>query len=881
MPACVSSSALGSATGDIVIAQVIAAPGINRTTNDNSTMEIVAASTSKTQKARLKKQKKAEKAVRVRMLREQGKNGSKHTSCTETPFINAPDNTTTNTALPLPSNTGLVSHTSSMINSCMITPSSNDNDGESQMLKRIRELSEKKRSAKVFEASTAILLIRKHKPIKKGRTRLDENAKKDHSIKNPAARLFINSKDDIPGLKKAVHRAAPAFKVDSKVESLTAQALSEEEDNDEMSDRTTTLTMSESRWKSEPEDVTGPASSDSSDEVETTPSLVLTDEDDEDGDEEIPGYTTASSITMANHGPDSEDMPKIAPGNDSIKVDILSTPSCSKDHTDGLMTASNIHFGDELYPEIASGGCFVGAELFSNLRSIIDATAPVNSELQAYSSHMPNVPESFPFDDDIVAGYPDTRDAANNLTEDDFFDETIMDEFEDVDETPSEEASFETSLYATAPAQDEQAINPGGGLTSTVTECVISAFEDISLYAVSPTEQVTEVSGVITEPASDGHFVEPPTGPGSPIDPVTVGDGAKHPENETYEQPAELSLAAVSEDSVPFDEDDINGSTHDKVIEQPEKLPDARPVTSLDEQLAWTFSLLSMPNASQYRPLFSRETESVLITAHITPLPVPSAMKESRFEKNSIKGQDSAVKPLIVAQEAVSSLTAQRKTDTGAAIDANLEQVNAEVELTHAEEPVSDLHQDTIIEQFVETSAAKELKIVDDNYPSSLSDDSYRPSKSTSSQSTSRRSSIPSSILSQGDLDLGMHIARNTFLGTVSLADLVEKLEWDLLDGATTEAEIIKAFAALAAQEAVAMHGKPFTNDQGDPTTFAGARNIKLGPTSLFAFLRIVAFDEEGTTNIKDVMGAFREAARELNGSFDKLSLALQLEQDS
>jgi hypothetical protein len=267
--------------------------------------------------------------------------------------------------------------------------------------------------------------------------------------------------------------------------------------------------------------------------------------------------------------------------------------------------------------------------------------------------------------------------------------------------------------------------------------------------------------------------------------------------------------------------------------------------------------------------------------AHITPLPLSSAMKDALAEKKATKGQNLVATPLIVAQKAVSSFTAQHEADIDAATDANLAQVNLEVELTRPEEDVPYLHQDVIIEQFVETSAVEELNIVDDNNPSSLSDDSYHPSDSMSSQSISRRSFTPSPAVSHGDLDLEMHIARNTFLGTVSLADLVEKLEWDLLDGAITEFEIIKAFTALAVEEAVVMHGKSFTNAQADPTTFAGARNIKLGPTSLFAFLRMVAFDEEGATNVKDVMGAFRKAARKLNGSFNKLSMALQLEQDS
>jgi hypothetical protein len=56
--------------------------------------------------------------------------------------------------------------------------------------------------------------------------------------------------------------------------------------------------------------------------------------------------------------------------------------------------------------------------------------------------------------------------------------------------------------------------------------------------------------------------------------------------NETSQQPMEVPPATGSEDKVLSYEDEIKHATPNNSLEKSVKLPDAQPVTSLDEQLA-------------------------------------------------------------------------------------------------------------------------------------------------------------------------------------------------------------------------------------------------------------------------------------------------------
>jgi predicted solute-binding protein len=77
------------------------------------------------------------------------------------------------------------------------------------------------------------------------------------------------------------------------------------------------------------------------------------------------------------------------------------------------------------------------------------------------------------------------------------------------------------------------------------------------------------------------------------------------------------------------------------------------------------------------------------------------------------------------------------------------------------------------------------------------------------------------------------------------------------------------------------VHGKPSTLVHADINSSLASRKIKLGITSLYAFLRMMRFDNEGVTSIKDVMRAFRTAAKDSAEPSPKVALALQIELDS
>jgi hypothetical protein len=147
--------------------------------------------------------------------------------------------------------------------------------------------------------------------------------------------------------------------------------------------------------------------------------------------------------------------------------------------------------------------------------------------------------------------------------------------------------------------------------------------------------------------------------------------------------------------------------------------------------------------------------------------------------------------------------------------------------------------------------------------PGSDRNDLSSDSDTLQSFKTSRRSSVQSGA----SIRRKTEEARTTFLGNVSLETFVNTLEFELWDGTTTKEDICDAFASLA----------------GQPTTDLDAakvqRKIKMGSTSLYAFLNQLDFDDEITV-VGDVMKVFREAARN-NSASPKLEVALWLAETS
>ncbi|KAI4647609.1 uncharacterized protein J4E78_008924 [Alternaria triticimaculans] len=113
--------------------------------------------------------------------------------------------------------------------------------------------------------------------------------------------------------------------------------------------------------------------------------------------------------------------------------------------------------------------------------------------------------------------------------------------------------------------------------------------------------------------------------------------------------------------------------------------------------------------------------------------------------------------------------------------------------------------------------------------------------------------------------------ARTTFLGATSLETFITTLDFELWDGTTTKDDICEAFASLA--------GHPTTTTTSLNTAKI-QRKIKLGSTSLYAFLRQITFMEDEVTVVGEVMRVFRKAARS-QVTETKLEVALWLAEET
>jgi hypothetical protein len=237
MPATATvSPVLGSTTGNVIKNNATAA---NTDKTVDNIKDTSAAPMTKTQKVKFKKQEKIEKAARAKALRDEKKKPQQPDSAVAAKM---------STELAADSNGLAAESTSSSSDSAgASTPPHDDEDSAStastesekfdivpaddsaktDMAHQIRKLQEKKYLSSIVKPANA---LRKHKPVKKGRTPLDESAKRDHTIKNPAAHAFINSMDDIISNKKRAPRQKPV-KISDEIERLAAVALGKDKES--------------------------------------------------------------------------------------------------------------------------------------------------------------------------------------------------------------------------------------------------------------------------------------------------------------------------------------------------------------------------------------------------------------------------------------------------------------------------------------------------------------------------------------------------------------------------------------------------------------------------------------------------------------------------
>jgi hypothetical protein len=190
-----------------------------------------------------------------------------------------------------------------------------------------------------------------------------------------------------------------------------------------------------------------------------------------------------------------------------------------------------------------------------------------------------------------------------------------------------------------------------------------------------------------------------------------------------------------------------------------------------------------------------------------------------------------------------------------------------ENELTFAEELIVPVDDSTV---------KQELKAIDDNNPSS-SDEDTTLHPASKSGTRFRRDSSASLALTIEDLEREEHLAGTTYIGSTSLEDFMDKLEFDPENGTTTKQDICTAFAVLSTEEFEAIQHRPAGHIAADELRSPSVqRKIKLGKTSLYNFLRSISYDT-GSTTVNAVMEAFGTAAASDRKVSKKMRLALQL----
>jgi hypothetical protein len=294
-------------------------------------------------------------------------------------------------------------------------------------------------------------------------------------------------------------------------------------------------------------------------------------------------------------------------------------------------------------------------------------------------------------------------------------------------------------------------------------------------------------------------------------------------------------------------------------------------VTVSDEQTDFVSGfLLSMPNGNGETEA-SRDLRDKLVATHVLALQLPQSKQEQKIQAGKFKAakkteeaKNMKEKPAD-AQSATFEATINESVtiddyaaaDEPAAVgqpistaltDGELPQLGLPVDI-----PPKDMH------GVSEHSSDRETEILL-NDTAATSPHSVR-GRSPHSSVTAHSPSRPSATGHRNAVKRKIYEARNTYLGVTSLEDFVEELEFDLSDRTTTKADICEAFATLSVNDTEAITGKR-TDVAVDLEITITQRRIKLGTTSLYAFLRGMRFDDEGITSMHDVVSSFKRAAK-------------------
>jgi hypothetical protein len=304
---------------------------------------------------------------------------------------------------------------------------------------------------------------------------------------------------------------------------------------------------------------------------------------------------------------------------------------------------------------------------------------------------------------------------------------------------------------------------------------------------------------------------------------------------------------------------------HHKDVEKKDKKPaQKKPV---DER---PFNFLLFPNAMQYPSVLSRDEEAALVAMHVGDFTQPvfsqRAQRQSRAERQAaVTAQQPCLEDIVVKTE-----DQDTSVHKFAVKDLIGEEHNAE------ESSISE----TLIAPAEDISAKQRFKAIDDNNPSSDEDTTLHPTSKSGTRTrrdSSESKTSQSSVLTIEELEREEHLANATYIGSTSLEDFIDKLEFDPEIDTTTKQDICTAFAILSAEEFEAIQHRPADHIAVDELhSLSAQRKIKLGKTSLHSFLRLISY-EAGSTTVNAVMEAFHVAAASDRKISKKLRLALQL----
>jgi hypothetical protein len=294
---------------------------------------------------------------------------------------------------------------------------------------------------------------------------------------------------------------------------------------------------------------------------------------------------------------------------------------------------------------------------------------------------------------------------------------------------------------------------------------------------------------------------------------------------------------------------------------------------------AYVARLLALPNGLGQNANV-RQQEIDLVALHVSPYVESQTQKQGKDSKKSMKEAETFTTPVLLKDSQAIFLEAPiSKTPP--------EQPAVVEELPIVEKPTDD-EEVTIVEEYMATEKLiieQDTKSIDNHNISSSSDEAITSRSATKSRRRSHHDSSKSSSSTSSvakDADRNMYIARHTFVGITSLEDFIVRLDFEQSDKTTTKQKVCDTFAAFAADECEALLGyRPDTvHIDVESASTLEQRRTMMGKTTLYGFLRAIAFDDDSVAHVSSVMRAFRKAAKVSDAPSPTLMMALLSESE-